>query len=81
MKDNTTSIIPNESIKSRKAPGILSTIAKDAVLKQLQQLRYGQLTIDDHGEHYYFGNETDEFPVTAVMTSTMPTNEMICVSG
>ena len=67
MKDNTTSIIPNESIKSRKAPGILSTIAKDAVLKQLQQLRYGQLTIDDHGEHYYFGNETDEFPVTAVI--------------
>jgi len=67
MKANTTSIIPNESIKSRKAPGILLTLTKNAVLKQLRQLRHGQLIIDDHGEHYYFGAVTDDFPVAAVI--------------
>jgi cyclopropane-fatty-acyl-phospholipid synthase len=67
MKANTTSIIPSESIKSRKAPGTFSTIAKGAVLKQLQQLRHGQLIIDDHGEHYFFGSVTEDFPVTAVI--------------
>ncbi|MCI0506973.1 MAG: cyclopropane-fatty-acyl-phospholipid synthase family protein [Gammaproteobacteria bacterium] len=45
----------------------MASIAKHAILKQLQQLREGQLVIDDHGERYYFGAITGIFPAAAVI--------------
>ncbi|WP_455208747.1 class I SAM-dependent methyltransferase [Kaarinaea lacus] len=67
MKANASSIIPSNNLKSAKAVSTLSAIAKYAVLKQLQQLHQGQLVIDDHGERYYFGAVTDDFPIAAVI--------------
>lgn len=68
MKANATSIIPDNTLKSAKTSDIMSSFAKDMVLKQLRQLREGQLVIDDKGERYYFGTVSGEFPVTAVIT-------------
>lgn len=72
MKANATSIIPDNNLKSAKTSGIMSSFAKDMVLKQLRQLREGQLVIDDQGERYYFGAVTGEFPATAVININDP---------
>jgi len=72
MKANATSIIPDNNLKSAKTSGVMSSFAKDMVLKQLRQLREGQLVIDDQGERYYFGAVTGEFPVTAVININDP---------
>ncbi|KPJ95673.1 MAG: cyclopropane-fatty-acyl-phospholipid synthase [Gammaproteobacteria bacterium SG8_15] len=65
-------MIPDNNLKAAKASGMLSSFAKDMVIKQLRQLREGQLTIDDQGERYYFGDVTGEFPVAAVITINDP---------
>jgi cyclopropane-fatty-acyl-phospholipid synthase len=72
MKANATSIIPDHTLKSTRTAGILSSFAKDMVLKQLRKLRAGQLIIEDQGERYYFGSVSSEFPVAAVITVNDP---------
>lgn len=67
MKTNATSILPSETIRTPKSIGLLSSIAKDIVIKRLQLLKQGTLIINDGDERYYFGSDDSDFKVSAVI--------------
>ena len=67
MKANTTSILPGENIRPSRTTGLLSSLAKDIVIKRLRLLKEGCLILNDGDENYYFGDESSDFNVSATI--------------
>lgn len=66
MKSSIISAEQSSSVfeKSR----VIDRIARSMVLKRLESIKHGQLTVLENGQATHFGKATEEFPVHAVLT-------------
>lgn len=67
MKTNASSIALNTNLRSSRVSGFSASIAKSLVIRQLQRLSSGQLILIDRKDRYQFGQQTEDFPVSATI--------------
>ena len=63
MKDNRRVDLAAEKLMAIKKPSFLATFFKKIILKKLEQLKFGFLTISDGDEIYLFGDDRSELKV------------------
>ena len=67
MKTNSGSIALNTNLRPWRVTGFFASVAKSLVVRQLQRLSSGQLIIIDRKDRYQFGQQTEDFSVSATI--------------